>query len=105
MLFNGTSSWDGFIKPFISLSASCGWTQEEKLFRLTNSLRDEASDKGLVQVVGVADISFCAGSHMYTWYVLIASIEEEGFLGMDFLFAHNADSLSTVPCDPTVYVL
>ena len=44
MFFNGKSSWDGFIKPFISLSVSCGWSQEEKLFRLTNSLRDEASE-------------------------------------------------------------
>ena len=35
----------------------------------------EVADKGLVQVVGVADISFCAGSHMYTWHVLIAPIE------------------------------
>ena len=30
-----------------------------------------------------------------------STIEEEGLLGMDFLFAHNADSLSGVPCDPT----
>ena len=44
MLFNGKSSCDGFIKPFNLLSASCGWSQEEKLFRLTNSLRDEASE-------------------------------------------------------------
>ena len=50
----------------------------------------EVADKGLVQVVGVADISFCVGSHTYTWHVLIAPIEE-GLLGMDFLFAHKFD--------------
>ena len=44
MLFDGKSSWDSFIKPFVSLSVSCGWSQEEKLFRLTNSLRDEAAE-------------------------------------------------------------
>ena len=44
MLFNGRSSWDVFIKPFISLSASCGLSQEEKLFQLTNSLCDEAAE-------------------------------------------------------------
>ena len=43
MLFDGKSSWDGFINPFISLNVSCGWSQEEKLFWLTNSLCDEAS--------------------------------------------------------------
>ena len=53
----------------------------------------EVADKGLVQVAGVADISFCAGSHMYTWHVLIAPIEEDSLLGMDFLFAHNAQSV------------
>ena len=49
----------------------------------------EVADTGLVQVARVADISFCAGSHMYTWHVLIALIEEEGLLGMDFLFPHK----------------
>ena len=44
MLFDGKSTWYGFIKPFILLSASCGWSQEEKLFQLTNSLSDEASE-------------------------------------------------------------
>ena len=47
------------------------------------------ADKGLVQVARVADISFCEGGHMYTWHVLIATIEEEGLLGMDFIFAHK----------------
>ena len=61
----------------------------------------EVADKGLVQVAGVVDISFCSGSLMYTWHVLIAPIEEEGLLGMNFLLVHNADSLSRAPCDPT----
>ena len=51
----------------------------------------EVANKGLVQVAGAADISFCAGSQMYTWHVLIAPIKEDGLLGMDFLFTHNAD--------------
>ena len=58
----------------------------------------EVADKGLVQVTEVADISFCAGSQMYTCHVLIAPIEEEGLLGMDFIFTLF---LSRVPCDPT----
>ena len=48
----------------------------------------EVAHKGF-QVAGVANISFCAGSHMYTWHVFIAPTEEEGLFGMDFLFAHN----------------
>ena len=44
MLFDGNSSWDSFIKSFTSLSASCGWSQEEKVFRLTNSLHDEPAE-------------------------------------------------------------
>ena len=47
------------------------------------------ADRGLVLVAGVAYISFCAGSQMYTWHVLIAPIEKEGLLGMGFLFAHK----------------
>ena len=44
----------------------------------------EVADKGLVQVARVADISFCAGSHMHTWHVLIAPIEQEGLLGKGY---------------------
>ena len=32
---------------------------------------------------------------------MISEIKEEGLLGMDFFFAHNADRLSRVPCDST----
>ena len=38
----------------------------------------EVADKGLVQVAGVADISFCAGSHMYTWHVIHDSTHRRG---------------------------
>ena len=72
-----------------------------KMVKTECNVKLEVTDKGLVQVAGVADISFCAGRQTYMWHVLIAPIEEEGLLGMDFLFAHNAGSLSRVPCDPT----
>ena len=66
MLFDGKSSWDGFIKPFISLSASCGWSQEEKLFRLTNSLRDEASEYAF---------SYLPNEALQSFDVLVAALE------------------------------
>ena len=43
-LFDGTSSWESFFKPFLALSRSCNWSHEERLFRLTNSLRGEAAE-------------------------------------------------------------
>ena len=33
-LFDGKESWDGFIQPFRSLARTCGWDDNEKLFRL-----------------------------------------------------------------------
>ena len=60
-----------------------------KMVKTACNVTLEVADKGLVQVAGVADISFFAGSQMYTWHVLIAPIEEEGLLSIDFLFAHN----------------
>ena len=66
MLFDGKSSWDGFIKPFISLSASCGWSQEEKFFRLTNSLRDEAAEYAF---------SFVPNESFQSFDVLVAALE------------------------------
>ena len=66
MLFDGRSSWDGFIKPFISLSASCGWSQEEKLFRLTNSLRDEAAEYAF---------GFLPNESLQSFELLVAALE------------------------------
>ena len=45
----------------------------------------EVADKGLVDVIGAADINFETGHQRYIWHVLIAP----GLLGMDFLFAQN----------------
>ena len=66
MVFDGRLSWDGFIKPFISLSASCGWSQEEKLFRLTNSLRDEAAEYAF---------GFLPNESLQSFDVLVAALE------------------------------
>ena len=42
--FNGKSTWERFLKPFLVLGSSCGWSHEERLFCLTNSLRGEAAE-------------------------------------------------------------
>ena len=49
----------------------------------------EVADKGLVDLIGAADIKFETGHQRYIWHVLIAPIEEDGLLEMDFLFAQN----------------
>ena len=49
----------------------------------------EVADRGLVDIKGIADITFNTDSHTYRWRVLVAPIEEDGLLGMDFLFAQN----------------
>ena len=49
----------------------------------------EVADKGLVDVTGLTNAKFKTGHQEYTWQVLIAPIEEDGLLGMDFLFAQN----------------
>ncbi len=41
--YTGNTSWEGFIKPFKGLAEACGWTDDEKRFRLVSSLRDEAA--------------------------------------------------------------
>ena len=43
-VFDGTSSWESFLKPFLALDRSCGWSHEERLFHLTNGLRGEAAE-------------------------------------------------------------
>ena len=44
LVFDAKMSWDSFIKPFVSTAMVCRWTEEEKLFRLTSSLRGEAAE-------------------------------------------------------------
>ena len=43
-VFDGSTSWESFIKPFTALSSHCEWPEEEKLFRLTSCLRGEAAE-------------------------------------------------------------
>jgi len=43
-VFDGKSSWDSFSKPFEAVARSCGWSESDKLFRLTSSLRGEAAE-------------------------------------------------------------
>ena len=42
--FNGTGAWEGFIRPFMGLAVACGWTAEEKKFRLMSSLKGKAAE-------------------------------------------------------------
>jgi len=44
MLYDGKTPWESFIRPFNLLARSSGWDEEEKLFRLTHSLRGEAAE-------------------------------------------------------------
>ena len=50
MTYDGKTSWQSFILPFKSLAAACRWSEEEKLFRLTNSLRDDAAEYAFAQL-------------------------------------------------------
>ena len=44
MEYDGKNQWESFQRPFESMAANCGWSDNEKLFRLTSSLRGEAAD-------------------------------------------------------------
>ena len=44
ILFDGKSTSESFAKPFKALVDSCRWDEQEKLFRLQNSLRGEAAE-------------------------------------------------------------
>lgn len=52
MTFDGSSTWQSFILPFNSLALACGWSAEEKLFRLTSSLRGDAAEYAFEQLPG-----------------------------------------------------
>ena len=60
-----------------------------KLLETMVSMKLEVADRGLVDIKGIADITFNTDSHTYRWRVLVAPIQEDGLLGMDFLFAQN----------------
>ena len=60
-----------------------------KLLETVVSMKLEVADKGLVDIKGIADVTFNTDSHTYRWRVLVAPIEEDGLRGMDFLFAQN----------------
>ena len=60
LVYDGKMSWDSFIKPFLSNAVSCGWTEDDKLFRLTSSLRGEAAEYAFNQLSHEITGSFSA---------------------------------------------
>ncbi len=56
--YDGKSSWQGFIAQFRALAMSCQWTDEEKQFRLMQSLKDEAATYVFEQLDNTARASF-----------------------------------------------
>ena len=48
--YDGKASWETFIRPFESMAARCEWDEREKLFRLTSSLRGDASQYVYCQI-------------------------------------------------------
>ena len=52
MTYDGATSWQSFILPFKSMADACGWSKEEKLFRLCNSLRGDAAEYAFAQLSG-----------------------------------------------------
>ena len=49
-VFDGESSWEGFIHPFRSLATTCNWDRDERLFRLTSALRGSAAEFAFTQL-------------------------------------------------------
>lgn len=60
MTFDGKASWETFIQTFKTLAMKCGWDDQEKLFRLCNSLRGDAADFAYVDVPPEDQGSFLA---------------------------------------------
>ena len=48
--YDGKAPWETFIRPFESLAARYVWDEEERLFRLTSSLRGDASQYVYCQI-------------------------------------------------------
>ena len=49
-LFDGKTTWESFFQPFEALALACKWDNNEKLFRLTSCLRDEAAEYAFGQL-------------------------------------------------------
>jgi len=60
-----------------------------KLRPVNDSLKLEVADKGSLNVEGVATISFKVKSVEFTWEMYVADIQEDGLLGLDFLFENK----------------
>ena len=58
MLFDGRLSWQNFIEPFLSTAVMCGWTENEMLLRLRNSLRGAAAEFALEQLLPAVLLSY-----------------------------------------------
>ena len=56
--FDGTKSWEGFVRPLMGLAEACGWSEEEKHFRLVSSLRGKAAEYVFQQLDAEAVKSF-----------------------------------------------
>lgn len=63
LIFDGKMSWDSFIKPFHSTAVTCRWTEDDKLFRLTSSLRGDAAEYVFNQLSQVSTESYDALKH------------------------------------------
>ena len=50
MTYDGKATWQSFILPFKQLATACDWSEEEKLFSLSNSLREEAAEYAFQQL-------------------------------------------------------
>ena len=50
MVYDGKTSWESFAEPFKAQAMTCRWGEEEKLFRLTSSLRGDASEFAFVHL-------------------------------------------------------
>ena len=50
MVYDGKTSWESFAEPYKAQAVTCRWSKEEKLFRLTSSLRGDASEFAFVHL-------------------------------------------------------
>ena len=50
MTHDGKATWQSFILTFKQLAIACGWSEEEKLFCLSNSLKEEATEYAFQQL-------------------------------------------------------
>ena len=60
-----------------------------KLKPVDKSLRLEVADYGLLQVNGLAEIELQVGKDIFKWDIFVATIREDGLIGLDFLQHFN----------------